>query len=215
MTVKFRKELWRCVSPGAPWGSSPQCKENNWGKGAKAMNNKGIRGGMAGLVGLSAAVAVASTAVAAGAAINRFSDDLRDYSTTTSGPFDHATARLQLVESRGGTTAVLHVRGVDPAVAGRTFGAHLHNAACATDQPLLSGTHYNHDAHSGTSPVTVSDATEVWLDFTVDSTGAGDSSSAVRFNVIPGTRSIVVHANPTDPATGGAGARLACLPVEW
>ena len=24
-----------------------------------------------------------------------------------------------------------------------------------------------------------------------------------------------IHANPTDPTTGGAGPRLACLPVEW
>jgi len=167
------------------------------------------------MVAFSAAVAVASTAVAAGAVINRFSDGLRDYDTSTVGPFDSATARLQLVNRDDGTTAVLHVRGVDLSVAGRTFGAHLHNAACATDQPLLSGGHYNHDAHAGDTPVRISDQTEVWLDFTVDGSGAGDSSSAVRFPLVAGARSVVIHANPTDPTTGGAGARLACLPVEW
>lgn len=179
------------------------------------MNRNRIRGGMAGLVGASAMVAAASTAVAVGAVIDRFSDNLRDYSTTTSSPFDHATARLQLVSRTSGTTAVLHVRGIDEVVAGRTFGAHLHNGGCATDQPTLSGGHYNNDAHSGHLPVVVSDETEVWLDFTVDATGSGDSSSAVRFGLEPGARSVVIHANPTDPATGAAGARLACLPVEW
>jgi hypothetical protein len=170
---------------------------------------------MAGLVAFSAAMAVGSTAIAAGVVIDRFADPLRDYDTTSAGPFDSATARLQLVGHGDGTTAVLHVRGVDPAVAGRTFGAHLHNAACATDQPLLSGGHYNHDTHVGTSAVTVSDQTEVWLDVTVDASGAGDSSSAVRFAVVPGTRSVVIHEKSTDPITGAAGPRLACLPVEW
>ena len=179
------------------------------------MNHKRIRGGMAGLVGVSASVAVAATAVAAGVAINRFSDDLRDYSTVTAGPFDAATARLELVNRPSGTTAVLHVRGVAPSAAGRTFGAHLHNGPCATDAPAAALGHYNADAHAGHTPVLVSDETEVWLDFTVDATGAGDSSSAVRFPLEPGARSVVVHADPTDPTTGVAGPRLACLPVEW
>lgn len=179
------------------------------------MNHKRIRGGMAGLVAFSAAMAVGSTAIAAGAVINRFSDPLRDYDTTTAGPFDSATARLQLVGHGAGTTAVLHLRGVDPGVSGRTFGAHLHNGVCGTDQPLLSGGHYNHDAHSGAPEVVISDQTEVWLDFTVDASGAGDSDSVVRFTPTPGARSVVIHANPTDPTTGGAGPRLACLPVEW
>jgi Cu-Zn family superoxide dismutase len=178
------------------------------------MEHKGLRGGAAVLVGLSASVAVAATAVA-GAAVLRFADGLKDYSSAAAGPFDHATARLQLVDRGTGTTAVLHVRGVDPAVAGRTFGAHLHDGPCSTDSPAAASGHYNADAHAGHVPVVVSRQTEVWLDFTVDASGAGDSSTAVRFPVESGTRSVVVHAAPTDPATGLAGARLACLPVEW
>jgi Cu-Zn family superoxide dismutase len=119
------------------------------------------------------------------------------------------------VDRATGTTAVLHVRGVDPAVAGRTFGAHLHDGPCSTDAPAAASGHYNADAHAGHGPVVVSRQTEVWLDFTVDASGAGDSSTAERFPVDPGARSVVVHAAPTDPATGLAGARLACLPVEW
>ncbi|WP_082591627.1 superoxide dismutase family protein [Terrabacter sp. Soil810] len=178
------------------------------------MERKGLRGGAAAVVGLSATVALAATAVA-GAAVLRFADGLRDYDTAAAGPFDHATARLQLVERPDGTTAVLHVRGIDASAAGRTFGAHVHNGACGTDAPAAALGHYNADAHAGHVPVVVSAQTEVWLDFTVDATGAGDSSTAVRFPVQPGAHSVVVHAAPTDPATGLAGARLACLPVEW
>ena len=178
------------------------------------MERKGLRGGAAALVGLSASVALAATAVA-GAALLRFADELQDYDTAVAGPFDHATARLQLIDRPSGTTAVLHVRGVDPAVADRTFGAHLHNGPCATDAPTAALGHYNADAHAGHVPVVVSSQTEVWLDFTVDATGAGDSSAAVPFPVEPAERSVVVHAAQTDPSTGLAGPRLACLPVEW
>lgn len=169
---------------------------------------------MAGLVAASGVVALASTAVAA-AVVVRSSGQMRDYDTVAAGPFDHATARVQLVGHGSGTTAVLHVRGIDPSVAGRTFGAHLHDGPCATGLPGLASGHYNADAHAGHLPPAVSAATEVWLDFTVDDAGAGDSSTAVRFPVQPGTRSVVVHAAPTNPVTGAAGARLACLPVEW
>ncbi len=178
------------------------------------MHHRRIRGGMAGLVAASGVVALASTAVAA-AVVVRSAGQMRDYDTVAAGPFDHATARVQLVGHGAGTTAVLHVRGIDPTVAGRTFGAHLHDGPCATDQPALASGHYNVDAHAGHLPASPSPATEVWLDFTVDAAGGGDSSAVVRFPVQPGTRSVVVHAAPTNPVTGAAGARLACLPVEW
>ena len=177
------------------------------------MEHKGLRGGAAVLVGLSASVAVAATA-AAGAAVLRFADSLKDYSSATAGPFDHASARLQLVDRATGATAVLHVRGVDPSVAGRTFGAHLHDGPCSTDSPAAASGHYNADAHADHVPVVVSRQTEVWLDFTVDD-GAGTATASVPFVPQPGTRSVVVHAAETDPHTGTAGARLACLPVEW
>ena len=179
------------------------------------MNHKGIRGGMAGIVGLACAVGVASVAVASRAGVWRFEDGLRDYDTATSSPFDNARAKLQLVTTDGRTTAVLHVRDVDAKAAGATFGAHLHNGPCATNAPSLSSTHYNHLAHAGITPVLVSAGTEIWLDFTVDASGAGDASTVVQFAAAAGERSVVVHASPTNPATGAAGPRLACLPVEW
>ncbi len=103
----------------------------------------------------------------------RFADGMRDFDTVAAGPFDDATARLQLVDRPSGTTAVLHVRGVDPSVAGRTFGAHLHNGPCGTNAPAAAGGHYNADAHAGHTPVVVSSETEVWLDFTVDTSWRG------------------------------------------
>lgn len=177
------------------------------------MKHKGFGRAASVAVGLSLVAATGTAAVAA--TINRFSSELRDYNTSASGPFDAASARLQLVAGEGGTTAVLHVRGVDPTAAGRTFGAHLHDGPCVADGPSLSLGHYNKDAHAGDSQPTVSSDTEVWLDVTIDSSGAGDAAAAVRFPVAGGARSIVVHERPTDEHTGLAGARLACLPVVW
>jgi Cu-Zn family superoxide dismutase len=170
---------------------------------------------MAGFAGLSLVVAAALTAVAASPGLNEFLGGLRDYDTAAAGPFDGASARLELVQAPAGATAVLHVSGVDESVAGRTFGAHLHNGACATNDPALSAGHYNRDAHDGHTPVEVSDDTEIWLDVTVTAAGRGTSSAVVRFTPTGGERSVVIHANPTNPATGGAGTKLACLPVAW
>ena len=90
-------------------------------------------------------------------------------------------------------------------MAGRTFGAHVTTVPCGTDAGAAALGHYNADAHAGHTPVVVSDRTEVWLDFTVDAEGVGDSSTSVAFPVTAGARSVVVHAAPTDPATGLAG----------
>ena len=159
----------------------------------------------AAVLGVGAAVAPAI----AGVAFN-FKSDLRDFAPAAAGPFDGARAKLTLV-ANDSTKAVFVVHGVDPAVAGRTFGAHLHIGPCVAGSGAAALGHYN---HSTTSPLTVNDQTEIWLDFTVDDEGNAQSSAAVDWAPVPGARSVVVHANPTAP-DGTAGARLACLPVEW
>ncbi len=55
---------------------------------------------------------------------------------------------------------------------------------------------------------------EVWLDFTVNSSGNGHAE-AVRSWPLDGSvlRSVVIHAIPTD-RTGAAGARLACVNLD-
>jgi hypothetical protein len=140
----------------------------------------------------------------------RFREGLRDLAPTASGPFDGARAKFTL-DTREGTKATLIVHGVDPAVAGTTFGAHLHVGPCVAGNGAAALGHYN---HSGTTPPTVNDRTEIWLDVTIDPEGNGRSVSTVDWTPLAGTRSVVIHANPTAP-DGTAGPRLACLPVEW
>ena len=66
--------------------------------------------------------------------------------------------------------------------------------------PAAAGGHYNADAHAGHTPVVVSERTEVWLDFTVDAEGVGDSSTAVAFPVTPAhDRSSSTRPPPTPP----------------
>src|SRR5690349_12655691 len=156
-------------------------------------------------LGVGAAVAPAL----AGAALNCKSE-LRDFAPSAAGPFDGATAKLTLVGTES-TQAVFVVHGVDPAVAGRTFGAHLHNGPCVEGNGAAALGHYN---HSGTTPLTVNDQTEIWLDVTINDGGNGQSMARVDWAPTSGPRSVVIHANPT-AADGTAGARLACLPVEW
>ncbi|WP_457253571.1 hypothetical protein [Pedococcus sp. P5_B7] len=159
----------------------------------------------AAIVGVGAAVAPA----VAGAALN-FNSGLRDFAPTASGPFDGASAKLTLVGTDA-TQAVFVVHGVDPAVAGRTFGAHLHRGPCVAGNGGAALGHYN---HSATTPATVNDQTEIWLDVTINDGGNGQSMARVDWAPAAGPRSVVIHANPT-AADGTAGARLACLPVEW
>jgi hypothetical protein len=158
-----------------------------------------------------AAVMVVGAAVGpavAGAAFS-FKADLRDFAPAVAGPFDHARAKLTLVGD-GSTQAVFVVHGVDPAVAGQTFGAHLHLGPCVVGGGAAALGHYNHS----TSPRVVSDETEIWLDVTVNGGGNAQSTARVDWSPDPGMRSVVIHAKPT-AADGTAGDRLACLPVEW
>jgi hypothetical protein len=156
------------------------------------------------------AAAAAVTPAVAGVA-NLFRGDLADLAPAAAGPFDHASAQLVLVGHGSASTVVLLVKGVDTAVATRTFGAHLHSGPCVAGNGPAAGPHYN---HSGVVPPVVSDATEIWLDFTVDDEGNAQSVSHVDWVPTAGQRSVVIHQDRT-AANGTAGPRLACLPVEW
>jgi Cu-Zn family superoxide dismutase len=139
---------------------------------------------------------------------------LRDLAPSSTSPFDGARARVQIVESGNGAShAVLTVKGIGAAAEGQTFGAHLHEGPCIAGDGAAAGPHYNSHVHSG-GPAEVSDQTEVWLDFTV-ADGTGTGTATVPFVPESGSRSVVVHALPTNPANGGAGPRLACLTVAW
>lgn len=156
----------------------------------------------------------ATAAAAEHGPVVRASGALRDLAPAALGPFDGATASFQLVESATGSHAVLRVRGIGAAADGATYGAHLHVGPCVAGNGAAAGGHYNTDVLAGVTPPRIGEDTEVWLDLHVED-GAATATASVPFVPLPGTRSVVVHAMATDHATGTAGARVACLPVEW
>ncbi len=115
---------------------------------------------------------------------------------------------MRTQERDGATRVALRLRGLDAAAAGNRYGAHIHVGPCVAGDGAAAGPHYN--AGGG-----VSEETEVWLDFVIGANGTAAASTTVPFVIAPGTaQSLVIHALPTDP-TGAAGARIACLPVEF
>lgn len=165
-------------------------------------------------VGVSAIVLLTATPALAFGSFLRTAGPLSDLAPAASSPFDGARARVQLVESARGSHAVLTVKGIGPAAEGLTYGAHLHDGPCVAGDGAAAGPHYNAHVHGQSPTPGINDRTEIWLDFTVED-GAGTGTATVPFVPEPGSRSVVVHQLPTDPDTGGAGARLACLTVAW
>jgi len=170
-------------------------------------------------VGLAACLLPATALAATSATGNGghvFAGALSDLAPAAAGPFDGARARLTMANHHGSSTFVLNVKGIDvtglePSAVGVTYGAHLHTGPCVAGNGAAAGPHYNADV---VPPVTVSDRTEVWLDFTVGANGSGHAVAHVPFVPEPGTRAVVIHQEPTNEL-GGAGPRLACLPVVW
>jgi hypothetical protein len=170
------------------------------------------RRGSAAVAGAAVVVTVAAVGPAvAGVVALHFRSDLRDLAPAAAGPFDAARASLVLAGTGDQSVAVLVVKGIDPAVAGRTFGAHLHTGPCVAGNGAAAGPHYN---HSGVVPPVVNNQTEIWLDFRATRGGTGQAVAQVRWQPDSGQHSVVIHELPT-AANGTAGARLACLPVEW
>jgi hypothetical protein len=161
----------------------------------------------------AATVALASGALALGGDA-RGAGELRDVQLETGQPFDHATAQVVATAAAGTTTVSLKVQGIDHAAAGTVFGAHVHVGTCAVGNGAAAGPHYKSD---GATP---SRLNEVWLDFEVRANGTAESVTEVPF-VIPegGAASVMIHALPTSegpvPGAGSAGARWACLPVQF
>jgi Cu/Zn superoxide dismutase len=159
----------------------------------------------------AAALLVAPAATTSAAPAQVFRGDLVDLSAVTADPFGDASAHLVITPNAQGTTFHLRIKGIDPAVAGEAYGAHLHVGPCVEGNGAAAGPHYN---VSAAAPPVVNDQTEVWLDFTVTTDGTGAGDATVPFVPVPGERAVVVHAEETAP-NGTAGARLVCLPVVW
>jgi Cu-Zn family superoxide dismutase len=134
--------------------------------------------------------------------------ELTDLRSATD-PTDGANGRATGVRRPGQTVVVLNVRDIDHAAAGRTFGAHVHIGPCVIANGGAALGHYNHGGG-------ISSDTEVWLDFTVTVGGTGHATAVVPFDIpMDAAASIVVHELPTDPATGLAGARIACIGIDF
>ncbi len=136
-----------------------------------------------------------------------FRGELTDLSAMDD-PFDGARAAAVARVGNGHTIVRLKVKHIDRDYAGSTFGAHVHVGDCVENNGAAAGPHYN--AGGDVSP-----ETEVWLDFTVRRSGSARAKATVPFEIpAGGASSIVIHENPTAP-DGAAGARLACLPLEF
>ena len=116
----------------------------------------------------------------------------------------------------GKTVVTLHVFGLEP---NREYGAHAHRNACGAS-PLDAGGHFQHEIGGATDPAYANPQNEIWLDVTTDADGNGASQATVDWTFAPDNRarSVVLHDHhtATEPgAAGTAGARLACLTVEF
>jgi Cu/Zn superoxide dismutase len=128
-------------------------------------------------------------------------------------PTDGARGSVSAWQTHDGTTVVLRLRGMPRESAGERYGAHVHVGHCVEVEGLKAGPHYN---VTGQPPTEVSEDTEVWLDFTIGRGGTAYAIAKVPFTIPShAAHSVVVHAEPTNPGTGGAGGRIACLPVHF
>ncbi|MEU0530092.1 superoxide dismutase [Amycolatopsis tolypomycina] len=117
-----------------------------------------------------------------------------------------------------GTTTLLFVTGLRP---DRAYGAHAHTQPCGATGDA-AGPHFQHvpdPVKPSVDPAYANPRNEIWLDFTTDAIGTGFARSTVDWTF--GDRrpkSVVVHETHThtDPGHAGtAGARLACLTVDF
>jgi len=155
---------------------------------------------------IAAAVAVV-TVPGAAVAGTMLVDHGRGPTYTHDAAYAGITTQVHAWTRGGATTVRLMVNGLPP---GRTFGAHVHTGTCGSD-PTASGGHYQHAGAAGSLA-----QREVWLDVTSDDEGRGVTTTTVPWTFTPGAAgSVVIHALPTDPSTGAAGARLACTSVSF
>jgi Cu/Zn superoxide dismutase len=151
-----------------------------------------------------------------------FSGDVIDYKTTGPDIFADANASAIMIGMDDKSFFRLRVTGIKAEDdTSPTYGVHLHQGPCDADfpgdLPKGAGPHYN----ANWNPLGTLRDNEVWLDLNVNSDGNARSTATVSFIPEDGTRSIVLHADPTvskaeanGPAVGSAGARLACLPFN-
>ena len=131
-----------------------------------------------------------------------------------------ATARVQAVyDASGGTLVTLHVWGLQ---ANTEYGAHAHVNSCGLTGSA-AGPHFQNvpdPVLPSVDPAYANPDNEIWLDLTTDADGNGAAQTRVDWQFQPDRRahSVIIHIQHTHvgpPNPGFAGARLACLTVDF
>ena len=151
-----------------------------------------------------------------------FAGTLTDISSPgTPNVYRGARATAMMIGIDNTTFVKVQIKGLGENAIGKELGAHLHTGPCGLDtakppQPTVGG-HYNTDTVKGITPALVSDQTEVWLNFDVNSDGNAKATATVPFVPTADDRSITFHERATTKSgvgVGTAGAKLACLPLD-
>lgn len=130
-----------------------------------------------------------------------------------------ARGAVSSTSAGGNTTVMLAVRGLLP---GRAYGAHAHAETCGASG-VEAGPHFQHvvdPVQPSVDPGYANAENEIWLDLTMDATGAGSARTTVpwAFGADRRARSVVLHALPTATGAGEAGTagdRVACISVDF
>ncbi|HYK95702.1 MAG TPA: hypothetical protein VE011_07565 [Candidatus Dormibacteraeota bacterium] len=139
------------------------------------------------LTALALTVVFTSTVLADGATVTR--GDVQAFATGAGLPI---SGRARMVRTADGKTIVsLHVEGLLPNTA---YGSHVHRQACT--QGDADG-HYRFDPAGAAAP-----PNEIWLSFTTDSAGIGNSNAVALATAGPTAVAVVIHAP--------GGAKIAC-----
>ncbi|MFD9888334.1 superoxide dismutase [Amycolatopsis sp. NPDC059027] len=117
------------------------------------------------------------------------------------------------------TKTALVVKGLVP---NREYGSHAHAKPCGA-APADSGPHHQHvpdPVQPSVDPEYANPENEIWLDFTTDEDGIAYVMSTVDWGFTGDKRahSVIIHETHThtEPGKAGtAGARLACLNVDF
>ena len=188
------------------------------------MTTKPFRRAVAAVVAIAVVavlVVTTTTADAANGKIVRARGELTLYSNPygdgTPNPISPgATAKVKAQRTKdGGTIVTLKVKGLPP---NREFGAHAHVLACNDNK---AGGHYQNvpAPPGGNSSAYANPENEVWLDFTTNEHGHGKARAEVEWTFrIDGANAVIIHdhhTTDTDPGAGTAGAKLACLDVDF
>ncbi|MGQ0826427.1 MAG: superoxide dismutase family protein [Actinomycetota bacterium] len=120
--------------------------------------------------------------------------------------FANVETDIRIVNTNDGrTTVTLRASRFPESAYGKTLGAHVHIGACGAD-PLAALGHYQHPDTVG-QPL---HQREIWLDLDVNDKGKAKANAVVPWTVVGPAASVMIHALPTNPETGAAGARLIC-----